>query len=95
MILIASSKKVTTMRKRPIAGRYLMEGYLADVLCHVLLEERTPRRDTCRRALERAYGLSGSLKVSRKSSILLVCSLIASRGLGSLDISELGPPKVF
>jgi hypothetical protein len=26
MILSASSKKVTTMRKRPIAGRYLEDG---------------------------------------------------------------------
>lgn len=42
----------------------------------------------------RTYGLMGSLSVSRKSSILLVCSLMASRGLGSLDMSVLGAPKV-
>lgn len=44
----------------------------------------------------RTYGFTGSLKVSRKSSILLVCSLIASNGLGSFKESLLlDVPKVF
>jgi hypothetical protein len=39
-------------------------------------------------------GLSGSETVSRKSSILLVCSRMASSGLGSFVASLVpGPPK--
>ena len=38
------------------------------------------------------HGLMGSLMVSSRSSILLVCSLIASRGFDS-DFSSLDPPK--
>ena len=41
-----------------------------------------------------AYGFTGSDNVSSQSSILLVCSRIASRGLGSLVASARpGPPN--
>ena len=43
--------------------------------------------------LGNTYGLTGSLRVSRKSSILLVCSLIWSRGLGSWLSPLEGPPN--
>ena len=40
------------------------------------------------------YGLTGSDRVSSQSSILLVCSRIVSRGLGSLVAALLeGPPN--
>ena len=39
------------------------------------------------------YGLTGSLSESRRSSILLVCCLMASRGLDSVESSLTGPPK--
>lgn len=42
------------------------------------------------------YGLTGSANVSNQSSILLVCSRMASKGLGSLVASARpGPPKGF
>lgn len=42
------------------------------------------------------HGFTGSDSVSSQSSILLVCSRIASRGLGSLVASDLpDPPKEF
>lgn len=42
------------------------------------------------------YGFMGSLKVSRKSSILLVCVLIVSRILElSVESELLGAPKLF
>ena len=43
--------------------------------------------------MDMTYGFNGSLKVSRKSSILLVCSLIASRGLGSVAMFLEDPPN--
>lgn len=46
---------------------------------------------------KQTYGLIGSANVSSQSSILLVCSRMASRGLGSLVASALAgpPPKGF
>lgn len=64
MILKASSKKVTTIKNLPMAGK---------------------------------YGLIGSEYVSRRSSILLVCSRIASSGEGSFvaEDEEGPPPKLL
>lgn len=42
-----------------------------------------------------AYGLMGSLNVSSMSSILEVCSRMASSGLGSAGPSLCAPPKGF
>jgi hypothetical protein len=87
------------MRNRPIAGRYLQDMHVNKV--KQLLTITDPPRGRFRFALSKTgigrretYGFTGSLKVSKKSSILLVCSLIASSGLGSLLASPLlGPPN--
>ena len=45
---------------------------------------------------KKPYGLIGSAAVSNQSSILLVCSRMASKGLGSPVASKLlGVPKGF
>ena len=41
------------------------------------------------------YGFTGSLKVSKRSSILLVCARMVSRELGLFVSSPLEFPKVF
>ena len=48
----------------------------------------------CGKGTASTYGLSGSLMVSIKSSILLVCCLMASSGPAS-GFSSLDPPKGF
>lgn len=99
MILRASSRNVTTIKNRPMAGRYL-QGESASAMMRpsqqfakqakhlhtVLCDGASGYR--CRLT----YGFRGPLRESRMSSILLVCALMASRGLGSLP-SILGPPK--
>jgi hypothetical protein len=46
--------------------------------------------------MRETYGFTGSDMVSSQSSILLVCSRMASKGLGSLVASARpGPPKGF
>lgn len=55
----------------------------------VLLQGRRPRARA-----GSTHGFTGSASVSSQSSILLVCSLMASKGLGSLVASARpGPPN--
>lgn len=77
------------MRNRPIAGRYLELSISASKLSSLALVSffTTP-------ADRETHGLMGSARVSSKSSILLVCSRIASRGDGSDVAAECeGPPN--
>lgn len=84
------------MRKRPIAGRYLFETRPVSFSPSVL---RSPVCDAALRdpwRQQKTHGLTGSASVSNQSSILLVCSRMASKGLGSLVASALpGPPKLL
>jgi len=88
---IASSRNVTTIRKRPIAGKYLH----AIIISGGFSRRMVGAQSDCKTARSQStYGLSGSAIVSIQSSILLVCARIASKGLGSAVASGLlGPPK--
>jgi hypothetical protein len=87
------------MRNRPIAGKYLQHIHVSKI--EPYRQEQMALRIASlggglrKPGVQRAtYGFTGSLSVSKKSSILLVCSLIASSGLGSLLESPLlGPPN--
>ena len=80
------------MRKRPIAGRYLCSN---DVCQHVpnprqaLQAESKRNPAVLKKPLEDTDGFMGSPTLVSQSSILLVCSLIVSSGLGSFVASAL------
>lgn len=50
---------------------------------------RAPRRE------DKTYGLRGSLRLSKRSSILLVCARMASSALDPSGVSSLDPPNGF
>lgn len=94
IILIASSMNVTTMRNRPMAGKYLDKVSFPFRRLSRLLNPLHQKMYGSWVVHSRTYGFTGSATLFKKSSILLVCSRIWSRGLGSLvALSLLWPPN--
>ena len=104
MIRKLSSRKVTTIKKRPTAGKYLqgkdtLSAKLQMVPCNPVMATKHSHGKGINKGMYLkaiTYGFMGSETVSSQSSILLVCSRIASKGLGSFVASALpGPPNGF